>query len=370
MIILVLSDEHLRESIRTMGVTLTGDCQYAITQIRELSKVLHPDYVIHAGDIFNQRTVSPEELSLFRSLINAVGIPAERHLTIQGNHDRGKDKAIPQSLKCTSLHAKLTTLPDGTRIYGRDYDSDPSAMKGYSPDAAFAIGVLHYPCKPFNNLVETGLCPADLSNGLTIIGDTHTASLLAVDGKLILSPGCLFPQNKTELCSGTSVGAWAIRIPEHGDISEGDIYRLPLYHRVGIDLTSVTDPAELRAAISDFLEKEKVRVAGIKDACKPPEDIKPVVYVDANVPGVDSDGTYVLIRVSGGVEAKTLSESLETRSSIYDSIDACVKQLFDDEEKAVKVSTLIKDMLSTNDSREPALTLLGKEGVSFNEAKN
>ena len=28
MIILVLSDEHLRESIRTMGVTLTGDCQY------------------------------------------------------------------------------------------------------------------------------------------------------------------------------------------------------------------------------------------------------------------------------------------------------------------------------------------------------
>lgn len=371
MVLLVLSDEHLRESIRTMGTILVGDCQYAINQIRELSSRLKPDYVIHAGDIFNQRTISPEELRLFRDLLDATGVPPENHLTIQGNHDRGKDKAIPQSLKCTSLHGKITSIHPCVKIYGYDYESDSESMKSHAKNDDADITVLHYPCKPFNNMVESALCPDDFGRGLTVVGDTHTASLLARDGKLILSPGCLFPQNKTELCSPMSVGAWVIIFdPSPSGITEKNIYNLPLSRRMAIDLTVEQDPVKVRAAINEFLNQEKERISKLPDYLKPPEDIKPVVYINADVPGVDSDGTYVLVRVSGAVEVSEASESLEMRSSIFDNIDACVKQLFDDADTAVKVSTLIKDMLATNDCREPVLSLLEKEGVSMNEAKN
>lgn len=373
MMILVLSDEHLRETIRTMGITLTGDCQWAIKQIKAICSRMKPDYVIHAGDTFNQRNISPAELSLFKSLIEATGVAPEMHLTIQGNHDRGGDKAFHQSMGCKSIHGVTAILDNTLSVAGIDFDTDRSELTEFLKSTEADIHVCHYPCEKLNNRVESALKLSETTANLTIVGDTHTASLIEYEDRLILSPGCLFPQNKTELCSGTSVGVWAIYIDPntaHRRITSKNIYRMPLFSRPCIDLTDIKDPTTFRRKLNELLEGCNNKLARMEDAWKPDEDIKPVVYVDAEVPGIDSDGTYILVRVSGWVEDNTPSESLEINSSIFDAIDDCMSQLTDDKDKAEKAAALIKDMLATSDSKEAGLAVLKKMGASFNETEN
>ena len=350
--ILVMSDEHLRNSIRTMGVTLEEDCREAIRKVKEVCDVLKPDLVIHAGDIFDQRKVSPEELHLFRELMDATGVPEERHLTIQGNHDRGGEEAIPQSLGCTSLNGFVYKFNNKLKITGWDYDQSLATDRDRIGSLDADIEVLHFPMSPFNNRVETALKLEDVKeNRITIIGDTHVSKLIKKGKRTILSPGALFPQNKTELCNDNSTGLWLI-IPEENLIQE-----LQLVHRQGIDLTKETDVEVIRTKINSLLGKKQGKAAA------PPAALTPVVYINDKVSYEDVEEGIIVIRVTEGVELNPLSESLESASPSIDSIPTLVKQLIEGEEEAKNISALIMDMWASNDPAAVLSAWLKKEEV-------
>lgn len=368
--ILVLSDEHLRESIRTAGVTLEGDCRFAISQIGTLCRTINPDIVIHAGDTFNQRNVSPEELNLFKSLLEATGVSEHLHFTIQGNHDRGGETPIPLSFGCSTLSQETTnveTLRLELDMWGRDYDPDVLKDKITGSHKA-NINVLHFPCKPFNNRVENSLSVDDMyPRSLTIIGDTHLAKLVeGKDESLVLSPGALFPQNKTELCSRNSTGAWLITM-NSPHILKKEIIQLPFISRRGIDLTGVKDVEEAQKRVKNFLKevKEEPKRLGLEVA-----PLTPVVYVNANMPDVAVDGDFILIRVSEGTELNPVSESLESVSTSIDAIPKLVEKLVEDKEEAGEVSSMILDMWKTNSPQEVINEWLKKKEVPLNEADN
>lgn len=368
--ILVLSDEHLRESIRTAGVTLEGDCRFAINQIKTLCDTIKPNIVIHAGDIFNQRNVSPEELNLFRELLKAAGVPENSHYTIQGNHDRGGDRPIPQSLGCSNLNNTITPVnveDVALTLWGRDYDQEIVEDKITGEHGAL-VHVLHFPCRPFNNRVESALTVDEMfPKSLVIIGDTHVAKLVSTKSlSLVLSPGALFPQNKTELCnSKNSTGVWLIMVKSSHKISKKDIIQLPLISRRGLDLTSVNDVEEVTNRIRAFLTEvsEEPKKLGLEVT-----PLTPVVYINANMPDVNVEGDFILIRVSEGTELNPVSESLESVSTSIDAIPKLVEKLVEDKEEAEEVSSMILDMWKTNSPQEVINEWIKKKEVPLNEA--
>ena len=203
MILLVLSDLHLMPEIRTSGTTLTGDCEYAINQLKSYMTQFDPEAVIIAGDIFDQPLVSNEELKLFRMLCDVLdtGRPRKK-LCIQGNHDPGK-WAIPYiCFGCCDIDREPVDI-EGARIGGVKYLVDAGEMKKRIAERAkdCDIVVTHASTMPFANF-NAKLVPDDFPDGrFCIVGDTHLTRYYNRHGKRILSPGYLYPTRKNEFLS-------------------------------------------------------------------------------------------------------------------------------------------------------------------------
>ena len=200
---------------------------------------------------------------------------------------------------------------------------------------------------------------------LTIIGDTHIAKLLeGKDERLVLSPGTMFPQNKTELCSETSTGVWLITV-NGPHITKKDIIQLPFLSRRGLDLSDIDDMSEIEERVKEFLRKVEEEPKKLGLSIKP---LTPVIYVKDNVPSVNVEGDFILIRITEGSELTPLSEGLEDVSTSISVIPELVKKLMQDEDRAVEVSELIMSMWSTNDPVSVLNDWLKKKEVPLNEA--
>lgn len=366
---LFLSDLHLRPRIKSGGVELEGDCLWAIEQIAGICKMI-PDLtaIIVAGDIFDQKNVSPMELHLLKHLINVSGVPANRWYTIQGNHDRGGDVAIPQSLGCTSLHKTLHTI-GGVRVWGCDYIQDREEYLNVIQNAPETdIMVLHYPCKPFNGISESAFSPADFrDNVLTVIGDTHVCTELHQGYKHLVSPGALFPQNKKELCSGNSCGGKLLVYDTDTcgkPVCEQLLIDIPLASRPGKDLSELDDiTSDIETLLSTWDTKYANAVPN--SAGKP----KPVIYVNAEAISRPIDNRVIPIRVLGRLDTNTTTEPLKTDVSLFARIEQLVGAICKDDPLAAEYAAIINSMLATRDPKDTVRQVLIKKGVKFkNEA--
>lgn len=209
MIGLVISDLHLVPEYQTGGLRLTGDCEFALAQLSKLVEQCKPDVIIGAGDFTNAPAINSEEIRLLCDLHNILDNSGAVCMGIQGNHDRGK--YFTSALLSSSM----------SDINGVVMDVDGIGIKGIKniPDLHTYrelirasndcdILVLHARMSPFSNFdgveaLSTDDVPPDV---FTIVGDTHVTQYYNNElpfctgtNKRVLSPGFLFPRNKTEL---------------------------------------------------------------------------------------------------------------------------------------------------------------------------
>lgn len=335
MILLVLSDLHLMPEIRTSGTTLTGDCEFAINQLKPYVTQFDPEVVIIAGDIFDQPLVSNEELKLFRMLCDVLdtGRPRKK-LCIQGNHDPGK-WAIPDiCFNCCDIDREPVDI-EGARIGGVKYLADAGEMKKRIAERAknCDIVVTHASTMPFANF-NAKLVPDDFPDGkFCIVGDTHLTRYYNRHGKRILSPGYLYPTRKNEFLSN---GPGAVLLKVDGP-DQVDVYELPLQRRFAAEaLNGWPDDS----VISQLREHEKDALA-------------PIVYVEKDSVRNVTAALPFVVPVRAVRPKKQDSEKVcisgNPRESVIGKLREAAYTLLKDNPDKDMIVTMIEDLWNTND---------------------
>lgn len=204
----IFSDLHPMDHITTGGVRLEGDCLYAIQQIEEYLNTIRLDAAFFPGDLLDAVRADGSELKLLKKLFDVI----DKHqiipkFMIQGNHDKGL-VAIPEvCFQAINLDGLTVQLPGTTTtIAGIKYQPDQAVFREKLKNTAADILICHVSMQPFANFEsEHPITPDDFpDNVLAFVGDTHLTQVYEnpARGQTIVSPGFLYPTDKTEFLHG------------------------------------------------------------------------------------------------------------------------------------------------------------------------
>ena len=235
--ILIISDTHLRPRHHA-GVKLEGDCVYAIKALGEWCRENKPEACLHGGDIFGMSRASGEELKLWHMLNEEVGCPM---YYVPGNHERDSLDNRASLAEGTRVGTRLQPGQiyeiDGYRVTGLDGEMLNRGLREKLPSVPMAdILVMHSPLKQINSFSNEALDIEEIpKHKLIICGDTHKTWMgTRKDGSTVVSPGCLFPQNKTELLEADRSCGFAT-------YSNGQVQLHRLKHRKVFSLPRLTE---------------------------------------------------------------------------------------------------------------------------------
>ena len=339
--ILAMADLHLsspRGELKRFGIE---DPLKAIESVKEVVEKEKPDVLIVAGDIFNGVRVDSTEVFLFSKFLKTVA-PIGVKYSIKGNHDRGTH-SIPEVVsdfielneEVRSLLGDVRTqkVPPATdlTISGLSF-KDIDSHRKFLKEAASDIVVVHFPMSPFASFGEAISADECPENKLVIVGDTHIGDVYLKNNRCVVSPGCLFPADKAELCSGNAGTSYMIQVEKDSDGELiVDLRRIGLEHRFGASLTRLSDPVGVLHAIDAIDVRNAV--------------LKPVAYVDASVE-VEKDGWEIIpVRQVAGEDSSVEFTGLEG-GSVDERVRNILAKLFegeDDKDRLVEFSVnLIK----------------------------
>lgn len=268
---LVLSDLHLSAGIHTGGVYIENDCKAAIDAVASKIKDVPIEFALLPGDVFNSTKADSVELKLASYLIKKLDVPC---YVIQGNHDRGEYNIMTVCFDCVDLNNETVTLKDGTKIAGIKHIENREEMlqRLDSLDPDIDILLCHLPVSPFSTFNGSlQMAAADIAKGLlTIVGDTHITDAYEFlrnpedpsSRAIVLSPGFLYPANKTELMTGNP-GFCFIDTQGHG--------KMPIIYNVSL-------PKRQAYEFRDFNEKAFTDIAE-----KHKDELTPIVYVPRHI---------------------------------------------------------------------------------------
>lgn len=342
--ILLISDLHLNKPRGELKRFGTIDAEIALASLKSLAEQQLYDAAIIAGDVFNGTTVSSEELHLLKNLNEALfTIPADKIYCLEGNHDRAKFSILSDMLGYTELYPagtyKTFEIGDGITVCGCDYANSETHREFLSEKRA-DIMTCHMPMVPFasfgDNPVSVKDCPEDC---VVVVGDTHKPEVYSTDNRCVISPGCLFPADKTELLSGYAGSAFTLEVSKvNGELSIS-LAQHSLETRFGCVLSSISTSDELLGAIGHI--RTHSTVSG---------DLKPVLYVPESVPVPDVDDFEIikLSETSDDVATEIEVAGLDD-TDLYGKIDKIMSKMLDGNTDSEKVSELTRDLIMSDD---------------------
>lgn len=295
--LLALADLHLDIPKGPLKVFDLEDAKTAIKSIGEIEAVKNKevDAVVLAGDIFDSVRTDSVPSELMR-LLNEELKDIPHKFAIRGNHDRARFSILQNYCGYTALKPDdCIEIADGVTISGCDF-TGVDEHKAYLRDAKSDILVCHFPMGPFSTY-DSNIHVTDCPTGkVTIVGDTHKPDVYVGEGVWVVSPGCLFPANKTELLSGYAGNAYVLDVAKEVSFFDSSLRvsiseRIPLITRSGHDLSSIESLDEL--------------VEGLRSIAMGgpfPGNLMPVAYIPARFSDVTQDGVH-LIPVRESVES-------------------------------------------------------------------
>lgn len=342
--ILLISDLHLNKPRGELKRFGTVDAEIALTSLKSLAEQQLYDAAIIAGDVFNGTTVSSEELHLLRILNEALStIPSDKIYCLEGNHDRAKFSILSDMLGYTELYPngtyKTFEIAEGITVCGCDYVNSETHREFLSEKRA-DIMICHMPMIPFasfgDNPVSVKDCPEDC---VVVVGDTHKPEVYSADNRCVISPGCLFPADKSELLSGYAGSAFTLEISKvTGELSIS-LAQHSLETRFGCVLSSISTSDELSGALDHIRAHSTVSDA-----------LKPVLYVPESVPVPDVDDFEIikLSETSDDVATEVEVAGLDD-TDLYGKIDKIMSKMLDGNADSEKVSELTRDLIMSDD---------------------
>ena len=272
--ILILSDLHLDKPRGELKKFDIEDAEVAIQSLGEYTEGI--DAVVIAGDIFNATRVDSIPLHLLNMLGTQIKDIPQKY-TIRGNHDRARFSILEDMLGYTALKPyENIDIGDGITISGCDF-TDIDTHREYLSKATSDILLCHFPMSPFSTFSDLNIsvndCPEDR---VVIVGDTHKPDVYAENNRCVISPGCLFPADKTEILSGHAGTGFILDICKPSGNMSLQLRPIWLKSRFGVDLSSIKTKDEL------LLGLKSIELTG-----RFLTNLKPVVYVDPALADLD-----------------------------------------------------------------------------------
>lgn len=346
--ILILSDLHLDTPRGDLKIFDLEDPEKAIESLSGYTEGI--DAVIIAGDIFNAVKVDSVPMHLLGKL-NEVLKDIPKKYTIRGNHDRGRFSILEDTLGYTALNSTPIEIAEGISISGCDF-SDIETHREYLKSATSDILVCHFPMSPFSTFSDSNIdvseCPC---KRVVIVGDTHKPGVYTANDSCVISPGCLFPADKTEILSGYAGSAFLLNIGrKYGELDVG-LSQIWLNSRSGHDLSAIKDKDELA------LELESIA------SSKPfPANLRPVVYVDSTLSDVEHPD-LVLIPVRQQV-SDTGVTTADFKGLQGEDVDARIRRilssLYDGDSDKDSLIELTMEMITTDDPQTLISQFIGR----------
>lgn len=336
--ILALSDLHLGYPRGELRQFKDEDVLFAIKQVAKLVSESNYDCVIIAGDIFNSTEVNGEEIRLLNKLSEALKpVKPSNILCIRGNHDRDRYSIPKYTHGFVDLNDTVVTI-GGFKIAGCNYSSG-ERHREFLRTADADILVCHFPMSPFasfgDNPITIDECPDDK---VVIVGDTHKPDVCLKANKAAVSPGCLFPANKSELLSGFAGSCYDLVVSRDESGELGVIFtQNMLISRFGVSLASIKTSDELLAALNTIEPTEgfpgkKVAYVNPDLIDKLPDDYVGIATVTADevedtvieVAGLEGDGVKDMSKKLLSEffkDSPDSSECLELATDLLESAD-------------------------------------------------
>lgn len=338
---IILSDLHIEAKSRWSESEENEDLDYLIKQLKELPPdTFDVDCIIVAGDTTNRPRENATVLKNLAKLFKAVNPLDKPVYVINGNHDSGTDNYL--STVCNSIRVEegMVQIAD-KKVAFLDYTNNLDYVRTYLKHEEPDIFVIHQSSKPFIQIDIEDLPVMKIEDypagKICIVGDTHIPDIYTDDGKFILSPGSLYPHNKTELLSVDN-----FLITMDTDLPTGLIHAIPLKSRTGIALESSKSLEMIKDSIENFLASES--------------PLKPVIWLPDYAKDLVVNDTRAVFRYFN-----TYKDSNGEVSVIEDTTDveAILKQLVDDIEADEKtknaVYALTKQFIDADDPRDVVL---------------
>ena len=341
--ILAMADLHLstpRGELKRFGIE---DPLKAIESLKETVTKEKPEVLIVAGDIFNGVKVDSTEIYLFSEFLKAVA-PIGVKYSIKGNHDRGTH-SIPEVVSdfielneeprsiLGDVRTKKVPPANDLTISGlsfKDIDSHREFLKTATSD----ILVVHFPMSPFNSFGENISAEECPENKLVIVGDTHVGEVYLKNNRCVVSPGCLFPSNKEELCSGKAGTSYMILLDKDPDGELlVDLRQICFRKRFGASLTRLSDRVGVLHAIDTIDVRNAV--------------LKPVAYIDASI-DVEKEGWDIIpVRQVAGEDASVEFSGLEG-GSVDERIRSILGKLYSDDPNKDRLTEFSMNLIKTD----------------------
>lgn len=336
--ILILSDLHLdtpRGELKRFDIE---DAEVAIRSLKQYTEGI--DAVVIAGDIFNavkNDSVPFHLLSMLKETLKDI----PQKYTIRGNHDRARFSILEDMLGYKALTWEKESIGCGLSISGCDF-TDIDTHREYLATADSDILVCHFPMSPFSTFRDSNISVNECPEGkVVIVGDTHKPDVYAQDDRCVISPGCLFPANKSELLSGYAGSGFILDISkEDGDMKLA-VGQISLETRFGVDLSAIKTKDELVLGLKTIEAREPF-----------PSNLRPVAYIDSSL----SDITHPKIEC---IPVSTATDSVELTADFSglegEGIDARIKRilttLYAQEAEADKLLELTIELIATDEPK-------------------
>ena len=336
--ILVLSDLHLDKPRGELKRFDLEDAKTAIASLQNYTAGI--DAVILAGDIFNAVRVDSVPFHLLHNLDEVLKDIPKKYV-IRGNHDRARFSILEETYGYTALKPdEVIPISDTLTISGCDY-TDRETHKEYLRSADSDILVCHFPMSPFSSFGDSNLSVNDCpENKIVIVGDTHKPGVYAKDGRCVISPGCLFPADRTELLSKHAGSGFILTVDKNNGELSAVLSQISIETRFGADLSALKTRDELVLGLKSIELKEAF-----------PANLRPVVYVDSSLLDTESS-VFELIAAPKTVETSsgiTADFSGLDGEGVDSRIRRILSTLYEGRDDRDELLEFTVDILSTDD---------------------
>lgn len=253
---LILSDLHIEAKSRWSTTDQNEDLDFVIKQIKELPpETFDYDCVIVAGDTTDRPRENATVVTHLQRLFNVLNPHNKPVYVINGNHDAGQDNYLTTILTNAWLAHDTNTVVGNTSIQFLNYCNNLDTVREFLKTAEADVLVIHQSSAPFIdiNIEDLPIMHVeDYPKGkVCIVGDTHIPGVYEADGRYMISPGSLYPHNKTELLNVQNF----LMILETND-SDTNLRAIPLKKRPGIAVESSKSLESGKLSVEEFLASE------------------------------------------------------------------------------------------------------------------
>lgn len=253
---LVLSDLHIEDKSRWSTTDHNEDLEFLLEQLNSMSEeIFDVDCIIVCGDTTDRPRENANVVKHLQRLFKAINPKNRPVYVINGNHDTGKDNYL--TAVCDAIHvgSKQIRVKDKT-IDFLDYTNNLDVVRDFLKTSTADILVIHQSSAPFIDLKIDDLPILHVEdypdNKICLVGDTHISGIYTGNNKFIVSPGTLYPHNKTEIISKDDNNLILLDT----DNKDMPVKAIMLEKRPGMALESKKSVDSIKSSVENFLASE------------------------------------------------------------------------------------------------------------------